>query len=332
MSLRESIRMIDLLKELKGAKTVAISGHVRPDGDCIGSVMGMYLYLQKAMPALTVIPMIEEPPAEFHMIAKIGDICTDFQPPVDVFDVFIGLDSSTTDRYGDALPYYESAKKKIVVDHHITNDGFGDVSFIDGSASSTCELVYDLLDRKYLDEDIALALYIGIIHDTGVLKYSNVTPKTLRTTAELIAFGFDFSAIIDESFYEKTRVQNEMLGRALCESILFMDGKCIASKIDRKTIEFYGAGPNDFDGIVNQLRYTKGVEVAIFMHETEPMEYKVSLRSAGRIDVAEIAKFYGGGGHMRAAGFTMRGTFHDILNNISDSIVIQEKRNGKDGL
>ncbi|MBR4768743.1 MAG: bifunctional oligoribonuclease/PAP phosphatase NrnA, partial [Lachnospiraceae bacterium] len=197
-------------------------------------------------------------------------------------------------------------------------------------ASSTCELIYDLIDRKYLDEEIALALYIGIIHDTGVLKYSNVKPKTLRTVADLIAFGFDFASIIDETFYEKTRVQNEMLGRALCESILFMDGRCIASKIDLKTMEFYGAGSHDFEGIVNQLRYTKGVEVAIFMHETEPMEYKVSLRSRGTIDVSEIAKFYGGGGHARAAGFTMHGTFHDIINNISDSIVIQEKRAAKD--
>ncbi|MCR4990231.1 MAG: bifunctional oligoribonuclease/PAP phosphatase NrnA [Lachnospiraceae bacterium] len=314
---------MDLLKELKDCKTIAISGHIRPDGDCIGSVMGMYLYLKKVMPKAKIIPMIEKPASEFECIKDIGDILSTFDPDVTVFDAFIGLDSSSSDRYGDALPYFESAKKKIVIDHHISNDGFGDVSYIDGNASSTCELIYDLLDEKVVDEEIAKALYIGIIHDTGVLRYSNVSPKTLVTVSKLIAFGFDFPKIIDETFYEKTKTQNEMLGRALVESIVFMDGKCIVSKIDADTMKFYDATPHDMEGIVNQLRYTKGVEVAIFMYEIGPLNYKVSLRSSGKVDVAKIAKFYGGGGHERASGFSLKGTFHDVVNNLSDSIAMQ---------
>ncbi|MCR5501860.1 MAG: bifunctional oligoribonuclease/PAP phosphatase NrnA [Lachnospiraceae bacterium] len=315
--------MLDLLKELKDCDTVAISGHVRPDGDCIGSVMGTYLYLRKVFPEKTIIPMIEKPAPEFSVISGIDDIVTDFQPGVPRFDAFIGLDSSSPDRYGDAGIYFETAKKTIVIDHHISNEGFGDLRYIDGEASSTCELICDLMDRSLADKEIAMPLYIGIIHDTGVLQYSNVSPKTLNTVAWLIGYGFDFSKIIEETFYERTRLQNEMLGRALIESITFMDGKCIASKIDKKTMEFYGADSHAFEGIVNQLRFTKGVEVAIFMYEVESMEYKVSLRSRGLVDVAKIAKFYDGGGHARAAGFTMKGTFYDIVNNISDSIAIQ---------
>lgn len=315
--------MLDLLKELKGCDTIAISGHMRPDGDCIGSVMGMYLYLRKVFPEKRIVPMIEKPAPEFDVIPHIDRICTDFQPGISCFDAFIGLDSSTPDRYGDALAFFETAKKKIVIDHHISNEGFGDLSHIDGEASSTCELVCDLIDPDILDEEIAIPLYIGIIHDTGILQYSNVKPKTLNTVAKLIGYGFDFPKIIEETFYERTRLQNEMLGRALVESILFMDGRCIASRIDRKTMDFYGADSHDFEGIVNQLRFTKGVEVAIFMYEIEPMEYKVSLRSRGKVDVAKIAKFYDGGGHARAAGFTMHGTFHDVVNNVSDSIAIQ---------
>lgn len=319
---------MDLLKELIGCKSIGIAGHIRPDGDCIGSVMSTYLYLRKALPEAKVIPMIEKPTEEYSLIRDIGDIRSDFDPGVDVFDAFICLDCGSLDRLGDAGKYFDAAAKKIVIDHHISNDGFGDVSLIDGGASSTCELLYGVMDKDKLDADIALALYIGIIHDTGILQYSCTSPKTLRVAADLIEFGFDFTDVIEKTFYEKTRIQNEMLGRGLMESITFADGQCIVSKIDKKTMEFCGAKPSDLDGIVNQLRYTKGVEVAIFMYEIEPLTYKVSLRSKGVVDVAKIAKFYDGGGHVRAAGCTMHGTFHDCVNNISDSIMIQLEKQG----
>lgn len=314
---------MNIIKELDNLSTIAISGHIRPDGDCVGSVMAMYLFLRKMKPEATIIPMIERPAEEFNIISGIENIVSDFNPKVDIFDAFIGLDCSTTDRYGEAEKYYESAKKKIVIDHHVTNDGFGDISLVVPDASSTCEVLFDVIGEENIDIEIAKALYIGIIHDTGILQYSNTKPKTMNIAAKLISFGFDFTEIIENTFYEKTRIQNEILGRCLLESVLFMDGKCIAAKVDQKMMNFYGATSHDFDGIVNQLRYTKGVEVAIFMYEIENETYKVSMRSKGTVDVAKIAKFYNGGGHVRAAGFTMRGSFYDIVNNISDSIAIQ---------
>ncbi|MDE7286659.1 MAG: bifunctional oligoribonuclease/PAP phosphatase NrnA, partial [Lachnospiraceae bacterium] len=126
-----------------------------------------------------------------------------------------------------------------------------------------------------------------------------------------------------ETFYEKTYVQNQILGRALLESILFMNGKCVVSMVDKKTMSFYEAEPHDLEGIVSQLRNTKKVECAIFMYQTDTLEYKVSLRSNGKVDVAKVAAFFGGGGHIRAAGVTMRGTFHDIVNNLSAQIAAQ---------
>ena len=314
---------MDLLKELQGCRTILLTGHIRPDGDCIGSVMGLYMYLKKAMKDAVIIPMIEKPAPEFGCIRDIYMIQSDFKSDITEFDAFIGLDSSSSDRYGEALKYFDSAKKRIIIDHHVSNDGFGDVCCIDPEASSTCELLLSLMDEKLLDKDIAVAIYIGIIHDTGVLRFSNVKPETLNACAKLISYGFDYPRIIDETYYEKTRIQNEMLGRALVESIMFMDGKCIVSKIDQATMDFYGATPHDLEGIVNQLKNTKGVEVAIFMYELAPQSYKVSLRSSGNVDVSKIAKFYNGGGHVRAAGFSMNGTFHDVGNNLSDSIAMQ---------
>lgn len=314
---------MNIYEEVKNAATIGISGHVRPDGDCIGSAMGLYLYLKKACPMATVQVMLEEPADVFNCLKGIDEIHTDFSTDVDAFDVFIVVDAEKG-RTGEAEKYFDKAKKTINIDHHISNSGSGDVNYIVPDASSSSELVYQVIgDKSMLDAEIAKALYMGIVHDTGVFQYSNTSPETLKTAAELVAYGFDFSKLIDETFYEKTYVQNQILGRALLESILFMEGKCVVSMVDKKTMNFYQAKPHDLEGIVNQLRNTKGVECAIFMYQTDTLEYKVSLRSNGKVDVAKVAAFFGGGGHVRAAGVTMQGTFHDIVNNLSAQIAQQ---------
>lgn len=308
--------MKKILEELNGTDKIAISGHIRPDGDCVGSCMGLYLYLKKALPQAQVDVYLQKPAPVFDCIDRVNEIKTDCGADIS-YDVCIALDT-TGERLGDAEKYFKTAKKTINIDHHISNaNGCAMVNYINPGASSSCELVYELLDESLIDEEIAKAIYIGIIHDTGVFQYSNTTPHTLEIAAKLIAFGFDFPRLIDETFYEKTYVQNQILGRALLKSILFMDGRCIVSMIHKKTMEFYNAVPQDMDGIVNQLRITAGVECAIFMYELGQQEFKVSLRSNGRVNVAEVASFFGGGGHVRAAGCTMRGTYHDCINNLS---------------
>ena len=161
------------------------------------------------------------------------------------------------------------------------------------------------------------------------MQYSNTSRHTLEIVGRLIEFGFNFTEIINKTFYEKTYVQNQIMGRAVLESILFMNGRCIASVIDHKAMEFYGATSKDFDGIANQLYKTKGVDCAIFMYESshEQNLYKVSMRASDRVNVADIAKKFGGGGHRKAAGFSMSGTYHDILNNISAEIEKQLENN-----
>lgn len=314
--------MFQLLEEIRGAKTIGISGHIRPDGDCVGSCMGLYLYLKKCVqPDVEVSVYLEKPADIFDMIAGVDQIQTDAAEDK-ALDVFFALDCESS-RLGAAEKLFSRAKKKINIDHHISNHGCGTVNYIDADASSTSELVYDLLEPEQMDAEIAKAIYTGIIHDTGVFQYSNTSPKTMRIAAELIGYGFDFSALIEKTFYEKTYVQNQIMGRALLESILFLDGRCIVSAVDRKLMEFYHVTPKDLDGIVSQLRNSKGVECAIFMYETGVLEYKVSLRSTDKVNVAEIASFFGGGGHKKAAGCTMSGTFHDVVNNLSLHIAKQ---------
>ncbi len=306
-------------EHLNGVKTVAISGHIHPDGDCIGSCMGMYLYITKNYPDIKADVFLEEVPDELKFIKDTDKINTEFKTDVDSYDLFICQDSGK-DRLGEAEKYFDAAKKTINIDHHVSNPGCGDVNFIVPTASSACELVFDAIDEEKMDVEIAKSLYTGMVTDTGVFKYNNTSPKTLNTAAKLIGFGFDFGSLIDHVFYEKTYLQNQILGRALLESILLMDGKCIVSVISKQTMDFYGATSNDLDGIVNQMLLTIGVGCSIFMYENEPLEYKVSLRSDGSVDVSKIAQIFGGGGHMRAAGCTVNGTQHDVINNITKYI------------
>lgn len=310
---------MDIIKECKDAKTIGISGHIRPDGDCVGSTMALYLYLSKIFPDKEIDIFLEKPADIFQCIRDFSKINSRYDKQND-YDVFFVLDCEKG-RLGMAEPYFDHAVKTINIDHHISNkNGCGSLNYVKPEASSTSELVFELLDERYLDKDIAQAVYIGIIHDTGVFQYSNTSPKTLEAAARLISYGFDFTRLIEETFYEKTYLQNQILGRALLESFLFLDGKCIVSTIDKKTMDFYHVTSADLEGIVSQLRETKGVECAIFMYEIETMEYKVSLRSGGNVNVEKIASFFGGGGHIRAAGCTVNGTSHDVINNISGLI------------
>lgn len=308
--------MQKILEEVKNNSLIAISGHVRPDGDCIGACMGMYLYLKKALPEAEIDVYLESPAPVFSCISGIDEIRTDCSADL-VYDVCIALDTESS-RLGEAEKYFKTAKKTINIDHHISNaSGSGQVNYCKPGASSASELVYELLDESLIDAEIAKAIYMGIVHDTGVFQYSNTTPHTMEIGAKLLSYGFDHSKLIDETFFEKTYRQIQVMGRALLESIVFMNGRCIVSGIDARMMKFYGVTSRDLEGIVSQLRSVKGVECAIFLYETGTLEYKVSLRSNGAVNVAEVAGFFGGGGHVRAAGCTMRGTFHDCVNNLS---------------
>ena len=162
-----------------------------------------------------------------------------------------------------------------------------------------------------------------LIENDVVFHYKHLREVERDGHTEVLEKGVDAPKLIQDTYYEKTYAQNQILGRTLLESILFMDKACIASYITKKTMDFYGVDVKDLDGIVSQLRTTKGVEVAIFMYELETNVYKVSLRSKERVDVSRIAKYFGGGGHKKAAGLTMRGTYYDVLNNLSEQIELQ---------
>lgn len=308
--------MLDIKEIVKNAKRIGITGHEKPDGDCIGSTFGLYNYIKKIVTDDVTVDIILDKLGPRYSYLKGYDQVDSNEGDREQYDVFFGLDSSTKDRYGWRQSYFNEAKVSVCIDHHVSNEGFGDFMYIDGDASSASELVFRLIPDDELDIDIAKCIYSGIISDSGVLQFSCTTPETLRATARLLEFGFDFSKIIEESYYEKTYVQNLLLGKALMESSLLLDGKAIAAVVTQNTMDFYEASGKDLDGIVNQLLHTKGVHCAIFLYQTGTDEFKVSMRSDEFVDVSVIAVKHNGGGHVRAAGCTIKGTDKEVLDII----------------
>lgn len=316
--------MSRLLEMAKDAGSIVILGHERPDGDCVGSCLAAMNYLSEQYPEKKVQVYLKNPPVKFNYLKQFDSI-SDNAESGESYDLCICLDSGDKSRLGDFAAYLDSAKTSICLDHHITNIGYAAENFIEPDASSTCEVLYGFLDDARISKDTAECIYTGILHDTNVFKNSNTSARTMEVAGKMMEKGINFGRIIDESFYSKTYVQNQILGRALMESVLFLDGKCIFSVVRRKDMSFYGVESSDLDGIVHQLRVTEGVECAIFIHETENHMYKVSMRSNDKVDVSRVAAFFGGGGHVRAAGCTMSGSVHDVINNLSAHIEKQLK-------
>lgn len=304
------------IEKIEGADTIAIGGHVRPDGDCVGSCMGLFGYLADHYPEKKVCVYLEEIPEAFDYL-KIDEAMSE---KADKYDLFIALDCGSIDRLGEAQEIFEKAVDTVCVDHHISNTNFAKENIVKANASSTCEILCELLPMDKIGTFSATAFYTGIIHDTGVFKHSNTSKKTMETAGNLVEKGIPFGKIIDESFYMKTYRQLQIMGRCLLESIRVMDGRCIVSVVTKQMMDFYGAKSSDLDGIIDELRTTQGVEVAVLLSEKEPLEFKVSMRSNQIVDVSKIAVFFGGGGHVRAAGCTIKGSSYDVINNLTEHI------------
>jgi phosphoesterase RecJ-like protein len=307
---------------LEGAHTVGIAGHVRPDGDCVGSCLATYNYIKTWYPQIAVTLYLEPIPNIFKFLSHADEIVSDFSAEA-VYDLFIVQDCGDLGRIGGAARYFETATRTICVDHHISNKSFAQENHIFPQASSTSELVCDLLPQERITREIAECIYTGIVHDTGVFQYSCTSRHTMDIAGRLMETGIDYSRIIDETFYTKTWNQNKIMGLALLKSKLHLDGAVISSVITEAEMREYDVLPKHLDGIVNQLRVTKDVEVAIFLYQTDQSDYKVSMRSVRVVDVAAIASQYGGGGHVRAAGCTIGGDSDAIVATLVAEIAKQ---------
>ena len=310
--------MLNLLQEIKDAKRIGITGHLRPDGDCTGSCMALYWYCKNNVPEAEVVVFLEEAAKTYHHIADVQNINTTFQAKED-FDVFFCLDS-TPERTGAGKELFERAKKKINIDHHETNPGLGDLNVMRSEIGSCAEVIYDLIPQEAIDDNIAKALFIGMMHDTGVFQYSNTLPSTLVAASKLIQYDIDFANLIQQSFYEKSFKQTKIMAEAVRRSELHLNGRCNMTYLTLEDMRLFEANSSDLEGIVNRLKQVTGVDCAVFLYELEPNNFKASIRTSEKVDAIQIASQFNGGGHLRAAGCSVKGTYETVAAAVLEAI------------
>lgn len=313
--------MNELMKQIQSAKKIAIAGHVRPDGDCVGSCCALYHYIKDNY--LTddkqVVVYMEGIAPQFYLLEGLSEFTADVTALQDC-DLFISLDCASVDRLGKAEEVFLRTDRTILVDHHISNTAYAKTGIVDAEASSTCEVLFELMQTEKISLSCAYALYLGIVHDTGVFKHSNTKRRTMEIAGLLLEKGVSSSQVIDGTFFEKSFLQTKLLGRCLMESALYLDGRVIVAVVTLELKKQFGAVASDFDGVIDNLRVTRGVEVAVLITEEEEGKCKVSMRSNHDVNVSAIAQSFGGGGHVKAAGCTISGSAGEIQEKILTAV------------
>ncbi len=295
---------------IEPAKSILILGHVRPDGDCVGSTLGLYNYIRDNWPEKKVRVCLGKFSHDF-LLLRGADAISHKVEETAVYDLCIASDVSSLERLGDFRPMFERAVHRICVDHHATNPGFAEENIVEGEASAASEVLFTMMEEDKISKATAECLYLGIVHDTGVFKHSNTSRQTMEIAGVLIEKGVSTSTIIDQTFYHKTFLQNRILGKALLNATLELGGKLIYSAVSHAELTEYGVSALDLEGVIDQLRVTDGVECAMLVNETGTGECKVSMRANGDCDVSRIAMEFGGGGHIKAAGCTICGSLQE---------------------
>ena len=283
------------------ANSIAISAHINPDGDALGSALGLRksleLYGKKA--DVIKISQVDDYLKFLPQIENYKD------PSQKSYDLFIIVDCSEFDRIDKAIEICKNSKNVLVIDHHKGGSIKTDLNIIHSDSPASCELVYEIIKRLNLpmDKEIATLLYAGLVTDTGRFLYSNISELTFYTAADLYKIGADFEMIY-KNLYQNKEISKLQFENHLLNKVEFKKPYALVG-VSQKTCVDFGVQMGDSESVVNMLRDLKGIEVACLVKEYGENEYKISLRSKDYLDVSEIARNNGGGGHIRASGFTL---------------------------
>lgn len=294
--------VLDSIKEkIESSNSVVILTHEHPDGDAIGSSLALMHGLRKIGKNVDVI--IPNPHKIYDILPGFDEIKENFSENFN-YDLCIALDSSDLERLHVCKEIFQKTKETIVIDHHITNQNFGDVNYVNAVASSTAQNLIVVLAYMNIaiDKDIAACIYAGILTDTGGFRY-NVQIETFEFAAMLLETGIDITKIYRNLFDITSVSRTKLLGRALEKLEILSNGKIAYTYLSKEDEEELNFVDGDQESIVNYGRNIAGVEVSIFVRDVDG-KYKVSMRSNEYLDVSLIAAKYGGGGHMKAAGLS----------------------------
>lgn len=295
--------------------------HTMPDGDSIGSLLGMYQGLKNMGKEVSMF-MQDPVPAMYRYLKGSDKVMLPGQFKGGIENV-IFLDCADEERVGEAaLEMLGSRRFTINIDHHMSNTLFGDINYIQPQAAATAELVYSLLKMMQIEIDppLANALYAAIVQDTGSFHHSNTTAGTFRTAADLLDCGVQLDVTRVQLFESKSRVEICLLGRALNSIQFTTDGKIAWMTLTYQDVESLDALDAHPEGIINHTLMVKGVEVGLLFREIAPGQIKVGFRSKGMADVSALAVLFGGGGHRQAAGASMLGTMEECQRKVIEAV------------
>lgn len=297
-----------LEKLLNSNNAFALMCHINPDGDAVGAVLALGRALAARGKSVTYI-VHDGVPGFLKFIVKPDEVILDKSslPSLEgtKFDAVVMLDCATKKRAGEIFfPLMDSAKVVINIDHHVTNHLYGQQNFIDGDASSTCEILHRFFTARGwpVTRDIADCLYLGIMYDTGRFIHSNTTPAVFRICSELVAAGVNPSQIANSVYNGRTLAHLRMIGYALDHMQTAADNRVVWVAIPRSVYAEMGASDPDLEGIVELLGGYEGCEVHLVFTTGPDGLSRASTRSTGRVKVNEICKLFNGGGHDYAAG------------------------------
>ncbi len=300
--------------------SIVILPHVSPDGDTLGSTVALYEYLRLNNERVWIVL---DDPVPFNLeFLDIKVTTTEVFKEMNTNPDFIFcLDSSDLGRLGARQSMLETAGYVINIDHHITNIMYGDSNVVWSGASSTGEMIYDLIvdTGETITERMAQAIYVAISTDTGSFKYSNTSAKTMKTAGKLIEAGIDLNYINTELYQNKPLYKILILKVAMKNMILKDEGKLAISWITLDDMKAMGIETLDTDGIAEFFRDIHGVEVVIFLKEKTKDVFKGSLRSKHDFDVASYAQVFEGGGHTKAAGMAIQGSVESCIDRLLET-------------
>lgn len=308
----------EIYEIISRCNNIVLGCHINPDGDAVASVLGLALCLSVMGKEPVVI--VEDYNDKYNFIKGKeyifkGDL-NELNP-----DLFISLDCGSIDRLGDAEDVFKRANETMCIDHHISNTEFADYNIVCPDASSTCEVIYEIVSNFcMLNRDIADAIYAGIIYDTNGFKNTSTSPRTFEISSQLIKFGIDFSgiqtAVLSSHSEKETAVFIKAVSRYTIDN-----GICCSYLTKDEILNQCGADYQDLDGIVEYLLNFRNVDVSVFVYEREDGSKKISMRSK-KIDISNIALKYNGGGHKLAAGANMDSSvsIEDAIKTMVNSI------------
>ena len=304
-------------EQLNEASSIALISHLDPDGDNLGSLTA----LSKSL--LNLGKKVY--PIEFDKIPEN----LKFLPNLDLLsentdiniDMIICLDCANYERLGNIDELFNKARYRINIDHHQSNEFYGDVNIVKKGYSSTCELVFDVINEVNLpiDEEISMSLLTGISTDTGRFLYSATTADTLSKASKLVEYGADMMKI-NELIYQSKKFEAQLLENEILSKTEIYNDHVAIGFVMTNQLNKYNVEISDIDSVINTFRDTDKIKISVLIKQQTENEYKVSFRSKGNIDVGSIAKNLGGGGHKNAAATKITGDYDAVLNKIKEEI------------